>query len=85
MKTPSKKRLKEFEEWGKKPPTHDTHGTDSWEHPISKRMTQAKCYNWRMEGNLLKCDSDFGPFAQIMPTNVICLGTKNGLPMLREL
>lgn len=85
MQLPSQKQLKEFEAWGKKAPTHDAHGTDSWEHPISERMTRAKCHNWRMEGNMLKCDSDFGPFAQTMPTNVICLGEKNGLPILKEL
>lgn len=67
------------------PPSHDEHGEDSWEHPISQKMVQASCWNWRMEGNILKCDTDFGPLSQHMPTNVVCLGEKDGLPILKEL
>lgn len=68
------------------PPEHNEHGEDSWQHPIFEKLVQAKCWNWRMEGpGVLKCDTDFGPFQQILPTNVICLGEKDGLPILKEL
>lgn len=67
------------------PPEHKPHGEDSWEHPISEKMVRAKCWNWHMEGNMLYCDTDFGPLGQVMPTNIICLGEKDGLPILKEL
>lgn len=85
MNLPSEKQLEEFKKWGAELPSHDKHGEDSWNHPISEKMSQAKCWNWHMEGNILKCDTDFGPLSQVMPTNVICTGEKNGVPILREL
>jgi len=84
MKLPDKKSLEEFEAWDKEPPTHDSHGEDSWSHPISEKMTQAKCWNWTLEGNLLKCNTDFGPLAQTIPTNYILIGEKDGLPILKQ-
>ena len=86
MKLPDKKELKQFEKWDKPPPSHEEHGTeDSWEHPLSERLTQAKCWNWTLEGNLLKCETDFGPLAQTIPSNYILLGEKNGKPLLKEI
>lgn len=67
------------------PPEHKEHGEDSWFHPISENMRQTRCWNWRMEGNNLHCDTEFGPMMQKMPTNVICLGEKDGLPILKEI
>lgn len=38
-----------------------------------------------MEGHILKCDTEFGPLSQAMPTNVICIGEKDGLPLLKQI
>lgn len=67
------------------PPEHKEHGEDSWVHPISEKLVTAKCWNWHMQGNILHCDTDYGPMSQTMPTNVICVGEKDGLPILKEI
>lgn len=86
MKTPDEKTRKEFEKWGEPAPAHDEHGEDTWEHPVSEKLVPAKCWNWHMEGNQLKCDTDLGPLSQTIPTGYICLGTdENNLPILKEL
>lgn len=69
-----------------KPPEYQAHGEDSWAHPISEKLVTANCWNWRMEGpGVLLCDTDYGPLRQILATNIICTGEKDGLPILREL
>lgn len=85
VKLPSDKQLKEFDDWEKDRPSHDEHGEDSWQHPMGERLTQAKCWNWRMEGNQLYCDTDFGPMRQTILTSHILVGEKNGQPLFREI
>lgn len=85
MKQLSAKQLKEFDDLEVERPSHEEQGEDSWEHPISEKMVQAKCWNWRLEGNQLKCDTDFGPLCQTIPTGYICTGEKDGLPILKQL
>lgn len=85
MKQLNEKQLKEFDELGVERPSQDSHGEDSWANPISQKLKSGNPRNWKMEGHLLICDTDFGPFHQWMPTDVICKGTDaNGLPILVE-
>lgn len=85
MKLPNEKQLTEYDKWDKPRPSHEEHNTeDSWEHPLGERLIQAKCWNWHMEGNILCCDTDFGPLRQNIPTDYICFGEKDGLPLLRK-
>lgn len=84
MQLPDKKQLKEYEKWKKAPPTLQSHQIeDSKEHPLSEQLLPANCRNWRLEGNELCCDTDFGPLRQRIPTSYIMKGLdKNGLPNL---
>lgn len=86
MQLPSKKELKDFETWKKKPPTLETHRIeDSKENPLSKQLLPPNCRNWHMEGNELCCDTDFGPLRQRISTDYICKGTdEKGLPILEK-
>jgi len=62
------------------PPTTTPHGTDN---EIRKNLTPLKATNWRMEGNQLIADTDYGRLVQRISTDVICKGTdKYGLPIL---
>lgn len=77
------KELRWFDRVGVARPTHEPHGTID---DIRAQLKQAKCHNWHMVGNVLHADSDFGPFTQTLPTDVICKGTdKNGLPILTRI
>lgn len=85
MKLPDEKELKQFDKWHKTPPSHEEHGVaDTYENPLSERLIKGNCHNWRMEGNELICDSDFGPLRQTIPTDYICVGEKDGLPILKK-
>jgi hypothetical protein len=86
VKLPDPKLLKWFDEVDKPPPTHEEHGVeDTWEHPLSEKLVKAKCWNWQLRGNLLTCDTDFGPLAQTIPTGYILTGEKNGLPEFKKI
>lgn len=78
------KTLRWFDRMGVKRPTHLPHGVvDTPENPLSNQLNRLKCYNWRLEGNLLTCDTDEGPLSQNIPPNYICKGTDvEGLPIL---
>lgn len=83
MPHPDKNIEEMFQRWGKEPPAHFPHGTTD---EIRANLKQAKCTNWRMEGNKLMADTDFGPLVQIIPTNYICHGTDDkGMPILVKL
>jgi hypothetical protein len=77
------KTLQEFDRWGKARPTSEGHGTPE---EIRANLKRAQCSNWRLEGNVLYADTDFGPLVQTIPTNYICRGTDSeGLPILAKL
>lgn len=84
MQLPDEKELKWFDKVKKSRPSHEEHGVaDTFENPLSEQLIDGKPRNWRMEGNELICDTDFGPLRQRIPTDYICKGTdKKGLPIL---
>lgn len=86
MNLPDEKQLKEFDKWHKARPTLEQHGVqDTFDNPLSGQLLEAHPRNWRMEGNLLACDTDFGPLRQHISTDWICLGTDDkGLPILKK-
>lgn len=64
-------------------PTREPHGRDE---DIRANMRPANPRNWRLEGNILKADTDFGPYAHPIPTDYVMDGTdERGLPILRKL
>lgn len=82
------KSLKWFDRQGVARPTHLPHGVyDTPDKPLSEQLTRLKCRNWRLEGNLLKCDTDQGPLVQSLPsTEYICHGDgPDGLPLLTRI
>jgi hypothetical protein len=85
MNLPSDKELKEFEKWHKAAPSHIEHGLqDTFDNPLGAQLKPGNPRNWRMKGNMLYCDTDFGPMAQTMPTSHILVGEENGLPVFRK-
>lgn len=85
MQLPSDQDLSWFDRMGKARPTHDEHGVvDTRENPLSEQLISGKPRNWRMVGNMLHCDTDFGPMAQRIDPAYICLGEKDGLPILKK-
>jgi len=75
--------LKLFKEWGVPLPTRDAHGT---EDDIRQNLKSVKPTNWRMEGNMLKADTELGELAQPLPTNLILTGTDDqGLPTFKQI
>lgn len=87
MQLPDEKELKWFERIKKAPPSHEEHGVvDTWEHPLSESLLPSNPRNWRLSGNELSCDTDFGPLTQRIPPNYILLGEdKAHLPILKKL
>lgn len=82
------KALKWFDKMGVERPTHLPHGvTDTLQNPLSDQMPRLKCTNWRIEGNMLTCDTEQGPLTQKLPsTDYICHGTgPDGLPLLTKI
>lgn len=79
--------LKWFDRHGKARPTHVPHGvTDTAQYPLSEQLPRLKCRNWRLEGNMLTCDTDMGPLVQAIDPGYICLGTDDsGLPVLKKI
>lgn len=86
MNLPDEKELREFDKWRVARPSHDAHGVqDTWENPLSKQLVSGNPRNWRMVGNQLHCDTDFGPLMQLIPTDYVCHGTdEKGLPILKK-
>lgn len=76
--------LKWYDRVGKARPEHLPHGVkDDVENPLSEQLKRAKCWNWRIDGNLLLADTEFGPLSQRIPTDYICKGTdEDGMPIL---
>ena len=78
--------LKSFDKMGINRPSRDKHGEDSWENPMSDKLLPGNPRNWRMQGNKLICDTDFGELVKFMPTDVILMGTDdNNRPILKNI
>lgn len=86
MQLPDEKEFKFFDRHKVARPSHDEHGVqDTFENPLSKQLVPGNARNWRMQGNELVCDTDFGEMRQRISTDYICLGTdKAGLPILKK-
>lgn len=86
MNLPTEKELEFYDKNNVARPTHDGHSVrDSFENPLSEQLKSGNPRNWRLEGNLLHCDTDFGPMAQRIPADYVCMGTDDkGLPILKK-
>lgn len=77
------KELKWFDRQGVKRPEHASHGATP--DNLSEKIRKLDVRNWRLEGNILKGDTDMGPFAQTIPTTHILEGVdEQGLPKFRR-
>jgi hypothetical protein len=77
------KTLKEFQKWGKTPPSREAHGL---EDDIRKNLRKLLPNSWKLEGNKLTGMTEVGPLVQFIPTDYICRGTdKDGLPILDKI
>lgn len=90
MLLPSERELQWYDKVKKPRPSHEEHGvSDTWEQPLSEFVQKhypSNPRNWHMEGNILHCETDIGPFAQRLPTNVILIGEdEQGLPKFKVL
>lgn len=78
--------LADFKNWGVSLPSRDPHGTDSSANPISSNLQKAEFKNWRLKGNKLTADTQFGEYSYLIPPNYILEGTDdNGLPILTKI
>ena len=86
MQLPSDKELKWYDYHKVARPSHEQHGVvDTWEEPLSKKLEGGNPRNWRLSGNMLSCDTDFGPLSQVIPTTHILVGMDDkGLPVFRK-
>lgn len=72
--------LKQFETWGKTPPSHEPHGSTE---DIIRNLTPAKPRVWRQEGNIIKTDTALGELGHFISTDQMLTGTDaNGNPIL---
>jgi hypothetical protein len=87
MNLPDEKELKEFDYWKVARPSHEPHGVqDTWENPLSKQLVSGNPRNWRLSGNQLTCDTDFGPLTQTIPSDHILIGEDDKhLPIFKKL
>lgn len=77
------KTLQWFDRIGKERPTHEPHGTAE---EIRANLKRAVASSWRMEGNHLIAETQYGPLVQTVPTDVICHGMDDqGYPILVKL
>lgn len=79
----SEKELEQFDRWNVPRPSHLPHGTDE---DIRKNLKPMKAMSWRLEGNKLIAETEFGPVVNFLPTEYIMEGIdEKGLPKLRKL
>lgn len=79
--------LKWFDYHGLQRPAHLPHGIkDTAANPLSEQLPRLTCRNWRLEGDVLSCDTEAGPMVQRLPsTDYICKGTDaDGMPILTK-
>lgn len=75
--------LELFKQWQVPLPSRDAHGTPEDIRSNLKRLTPR---NWRLKGNQLIADTDFGPLVNYIPTDYILDGVdEDNLPKLRKL
>lgn len=73
----SKKQAEEFEAWGIDPPEFIPH---------ENQIRRLNLTNWRMKGNQLIADSDYGQWVQNLPTDVLLKGTdEKGFPIFERI
>ena len=52
---------------------------------LEKNMKKLKPNSWRLEGNKLIGETEFGPLVNYIPTDYICKGSDaDGLPILEK-
>lgn len=75
--------LESFRNWGVPPPSREPHGT---EEDVRANLKPLKPHNWRLEGNWLIADTEFGELSQRIDPKYILTGTdENGLPVFKEI
>lgn len=78
--------LANFKEWNVPLPSRDPHGTDSPENPMGTHLQKAQFTNWRLKGNKLIADTQFGEYAHLIPSDRIMTGLdEQGLPILTKI
>ena len=74
--------LESFNNWGVPLPSREVHGTDDDVRANLKPLTPT---NWRMKGNWLIADTDFGELSQRIDPSYILTGTDDkGLPIFKK-
>jgi hypothetical protein len=64
------------------PPSTTAHGTDE---SIRDKMSSGNPRNWRLQGNQLIADTDFGELSQTIDPAYILVGTdSNNLPVFKK-
>jgi hypothetical protein len=75
--------LKWFERNGLQKPEHIPHGKQA---DLEARLVPATVSSWRLEGNQLIAETNYGPHVQTIPTDYILVGTdENNLPVLKKI
>lgn len=75
-----------FKNWQLPLPTRNQHGIDSREMPISQQLIKLRPTNWRLRGNQLIADTDFGLLVNyIDPTYILTGIDTQGLPILTKI
>lgn len=73
---------KDYEKLGITPPTIESHGTEA---EIKANMEKLQPKKWRLEGNRLLGDTEWGELCQIISSDLILKGTDDqGLPILEK-
>lgn len=82
----SPQELEDFKNWQVPLPSRDPHGTDSSAQPISSNLQKVELSNWRLKGNKLTADTQFGEYVYLIPSDYIMKGTNDaGLPILEKI
>lgn len=75
--------LESFKGWGVPLPSRESHGTDE---DVRANLKPLKTNNWRMQGNWLIADTEFGELSQRIDPAYILTGTdEKGLPIFKNL
>lgn len=76
-------QIEQFRNWGVPLPTRQAHGSDA---EIRSNLRQLRPTQWRMAGNRLIGQTEFGELSCFVPTNVILTGTdEDGLPIFKKI
>lgn len=71
-----------YKKHGKEPPKHFEHGT---EEDIANNMKRLRPEAWKLEGNQLVGETEFGTLRQTVPTDMILTGTdEDGRPIFKK-